>query len=121
MGKNGLTSYARSSYLFQRSLDSDANIKIVVAEQPLPIIALIGNGWLDGNVPLLHPRNLTRPVLRRPQCYLALSPVHWTYASGRSRVVVSQTHCMPRPELDIDLIPAHLNPGDSEDGARPVG
>ena len=34
---------------------------------------------------------------------------------------VSQTHCRPRPELDIDLIPAHLSPGDSEDGARPVG
>ena len=34
---------------------------------------------------------------------------------------VSQTHCRPRPELDIDLIPAHLSPGNSEAGARPVG
>ena len=34
---------------------------------------------------------------------------------------VSQTHCRPRPELDIDLIPAYLSPGNSEAGARPVG
>ena len=36
---------------------------------------------------------------------------------------VSQTHCGPRPELEIDLIPvrAHLSPGNSEAGARPVG
>ena len=39
----------------------------------------------------------------------------------RLTVSVSQTHCRPRPELDIDLIPAHLSPGDSEAGARPVG
>ena len=26
-----------------------------------------------------------------------------------------------RPELDLDLIPAYLSPGDSEDGVRPVG
>ena len=36
-------------------------------------------------------------------------------------ITVSQTHCRPRPELDIDLIPAHLSPGNSEAGARPVG
>ena len=29
---------------------------------------------------------------------------------------VSQTHWKPRPELDIDLIPDYLSPGDSEDG-----
>ena len=34
---------------------------------------------------------------------------------------VSQNHCRPWPELDIDLIPAHLSPGNSEAGARPVG
>ena len=33
---------------------------------------------------------------------------------------VSQTHCRPRPELDIDLIPDYLSHGDSEDGARPI-
>ena len=34
---------------------------------------------------------------------------------------VSQTHCRPRPELDIDLTPAYLSPGNSEAGTRPVG
>ena len=33
---------------------------------------------------------------------------------------VSQTHSRPRPELDIDLIPTHLSPGDSEAGASPL-
>ena len=28
---------------------------------------------------------------------------------------VSQTHCRQRPELDIDLTPAYLSPGDSEE------
>ena len=28
-----------------------------------------------------------------------------------SLIGVSQTHCRPRPELDIDLIPVHLSPG----------
>ena len=35
--------------------------------------------------------------------------------------IVSQTHCRPRPELDIDLTPAYLSPGNSEAGAGPVG
>ena len=34
---------------------------------------------------------------------------------------VSQTHCRPRPELDIDLTPVYLSPGNSEAGAGPVG
>ena len=38
-----------------------------------------------------------------------------------SITLVLQTHCRPRPELDIDLFPAHLSPGNSEAGARPVG
>ena len=36
-------------------------------------------------------------------------------------LIVSQTHCRPRPALDIDLTPAYLSPGNSEAGAGPVG
>ena len=39
----------------------------------------------------------------------------------RASVDVLQTHCRPRPELDIDLIPAYLSFGNSEAGAKPVG
>ena len=81
------TSYARSSYLFQRSLDSNVNIEIVVAEQPPPIISLIRNCWLEGNIPPIYLRNLILPVARRQYCNLAPSPVHQTDASSRSRVV----------------------------------
>jgi hypothetical protein len=35
------------------TLDSNVNIKSVVAEQPVHIFALIRNGWLDKNVPPL--------------------------------------------------------------------
>ena len=34
---------------------------------------------------------------------------------------VSQTHCRPRPELDIDLTPAYLSPGNSEAGGLEPG
>ena len=53
VGNVELTSLRQLSYLYQLSLDSIVNIKNVVAKQPLPIFALIRNGWLDRNVPPL--------------------------------------------------------------------
>ena len=65
----------------------------------------------------------TEPIRDLPTARLVVSSVNrstLTRVSSRSEIV-SQTHCRPRPELDIDLTPAYLSPGNSEAGAGPVG